>query len=72
MNLTKHLKIFYRCSSLLGLMQIGCNFFLVDSFDVTLKIHMFNISPLLNTAKIEKSKNEVDTYETLFDYDNRY
>jgi hypothetical protein len=53
-------------------MQIGCNFFLVDSFDVTLKIHMFNISPLLNTAKIEKSKNEVDTYETLFDYDNRY
>jgi hypothetical protein len=34
---------------------------------------MFNISPLLNTARIEKkSKNEVETYEALFDYDKRY
>ncbi len=35
-------------------MQIKGNFFLIDSFDFTFQIHMFNISPLLNTAKIEK------------------
>jgi hypothetical protein len=42
----------YRCSSLLGLMQIECNFFLIDSLDVNLQLYMFNTSPLLNTAKI--------------------
>jgi hypothetical protein len=29
--------------------------FLIDSLDVTLQIHMFNISSLLNTPKIEKN-----------------
>ncbi len=33
---------------------------------------MFNISPLLNTAMTEKSKNEVEIYETFFDYEKRY
>jgi hypothetical protein len=36
-----------------GLMQIECNFF-IDSLDVTSRKYMFNIFPLLNTAKIEK------------------
>jgi hypothetical protein len=54
-------------------MQTEGNFFLIDNFYVTLQIHMFNISPLLNIAKIEKkSKNEVEAYETLFDYEKRY
>jgi hypothetical protein len=73
MTLTKVLQNFYRYSSLLGLMQIECNIFFIDSFDVTLQIHMFNISLLLNRAKTEKeSKNEVKIYETLFDYEKRY
>jgi hypothetical protein len=29
--------------------------FLIDSLDVTLKIHMFNISSLLSAPKIEKN-----------------
>ncbi len=53
MTSTKFFQSFYRCSSLLGLMQIEGIFF-IDSFDVTFQKHMFNISRLLNTAKIEK------------------
>jgi hypothetical protein len=41
--------------------------FLVDSLDVTLKMHMFNISSLLNAPKIEKkTETGVETYETPF------
>jgi hypothetical protein len=54
MILTNIFQNFYRFGSLLGLMQIECDFILIDIFDVTLQIHMFNISPLLITAKTEK------------------
>jgi hypothetical protein len=48
-------------------MQIKSKFFFIDSLDNILQIHMFNISPLLNTSKIEKiTKNGVEIYETTF------
>ncbi len=40
--------------------------FLIDSLDVTLQIHMFSISSLLNAPKIEKNENGVETYQTPF------
>ncbi len=54
MTLTKFCQNFYPCPSFLELMQIKCKFFLIDSLAVTLQIHMFNISSLLNAPKIEK------------------
>jgi hypothetical protein len=44
----------YWCPSPLGLVQIECNFFLIDSLHVTSLKYMFNIFLLLNTATIEK------------------
>jgi hypothetical protein len=40
--------------------------FLMDNSDVTLQIHMSNISSLLNAPKIERTENGVETYETHF------
>jgi hypothetical protein len=40
--------------------------FFIHSLDVTLQIHMFNISPLLNAPKIEKTENGVEGYKTPF------
>jgi hypothetical protein len=45
----------YRCSSLLELMQIECNFFLIDSLDINFQLYVFNISPLLNTTTTERN-----------------
>ncbi len=66
MTLTTFCQIFYQCPSFLELMQIKCKFFLIDSLDVTLQMHIFNISSLLNAPKIEKTENGVETYETPF------
>jgi len=42
--------------------------FLIDSLDVTLQIHMFNISSLLNAPKIEKNwKWGWNLWNTLYD-----
>ncbi len=39
---------------------------LIDSLRITLQIHMFNISLLLNAPKIKKTENGVETHETPF------
>ncbi len=67
MTLTIFCQNFDRCPYCLELMQIKSKFFFIDSLDNILQIHMFNISPLLNTSKIEKiTKNGVEIYETTF------
>jgi hypothetical protein len=49
--------------------MVGANrmhFFLIDSLDIDVQLYMFNIFPLLNTAKIERKENVIETYEIHF------
>ncbi len=56
MHLTKIFQDFYRCGSLVQLMQIEHVFFLIDSLDAALQESILNICPRWNMTKIEKKR----------------